>query len=222
MFKISLIMLFVIVSFTQVEKNKSVGQKKTKGTYFQNRKEKKLKCESDEFRGVKRKQVKTSVDSAPIQFYESLTELMNSLPADSLMINLCKLTKEDDLNRLEDEKRNVQLKNVFIHAIKRELDNDFHLIIGDGNGNFFNVENSGLPPENSQHYQLLLEARRQFENRFGEMCSGKYTSYKKPIAIEIEGSLFYDIDHRPGAVGPKGLRPKTAWEVHPITKMIFK
>jgi hypothetical protein len=37
--------------------------------------------------------------------------------------------------------------------------------------------------------------------------------------VLIEGSLFFDIDHAAGVVGPEGKRPKKAWEIHPITKI---
>ena len=36
------------------------------------------------------------------------------------------------------------------------------------------------------------------------------------------GSLFYDISHSPGTVGPQGLRPGTAWEIHPVTSIVFE
>ena len=31
--------------------------------------------------------------------------------------------------------------------------------------------------------------------------------------------LIYDIDHAPGVVGPSGMRPRTSWEIHPVTKL---
>jgi len=42
---------------------------------------------------------------------------------------------------------------------------------------------------------------------------------KKPIAVEVQGSLFYDIDHEPGVVGPLDMQPRTAWEIHPISEL---
>jgi hypothetical protein len=37
--------------------------------------------------------------------------------------------------------------------------------------------------------------------------------------VTVEGSLFYDVDHAPGAVGPRDMKPTTAWEIHPITQI---
>jgi hypothetical protein len=37
--------------------------------------------------------------------------------------------------------------------------------------------------------------------------------------VRIEGSLFFDVDHAAGAVGPANMKPKSAWEMHPITKI---
>lgn len=182
----------------------------------------KLDCTSDEFRGKKRAAVKTAVVSATLQNYGSLDEFMQSLQADSTMTRLCKASTTTSTLRIEAEQRNVRVKNVFIYAIVREDDNDFHIIIGDEKGNYFNVENSGLPPENSPYYPALLKARKQFEDKFGEFCHSRYKKFEKPIEVEIEGSLFYDIDHKPGVVGPAGMRPTTSWEIHPVTDMKFK
>ena len=48
-------------------------------------------------------------------------------------------------------------------------------------------------------------------------ASDAYRKYTPPIAVDVEGSTFYDIDHPPGAVGPKDSKPTTAWEIHPVT-----
>jgi hypothetical protein len=38
-----------------------------------------------------------------------------------------------------------------------------------------------------------------------------------PVAVSVTGSLFWDGEHRfPNNVGPEGLRPTKAWEIHPI------
>jgi hypothetical protein len=40
-----------------------------------------------------------------------------------------------------------------------------------------------------------------------------------PTHVQVTGSLLYDIDHAAGAVGPTGHRPKSAWEIHPVTSI---
>jgi len=30
------------------------------------------------------------------------------------------------------------------------------------------------------------------------------------------------VDHAAGVVGPQGMRPSTAWEIHPVTKIEFE
>jgi len=38
-----------------------------------------------------------------------------------------------------------------------------------------------------------------------------------PVAVSVTGSLLWDGEHRsPNNVGPEGLRPTKAWEIHPI------
>jgi hypothetical protein len=49
-----------------------------------------------------------------------------------------------------------------------------------------------------------------------------YRKYNHPIPVIVEGSLFFDIDHVAGVVGPQGMRPTTAWEIHPITKLVLQ
>ena len=34
-------------------------------------------------------------------------------------------------------------------------------------------------------------------------------------------SAGFDVDHAAGVVGPGNFKPKTAWEIHPITKLEF-
>src|SRR5437879_2768710 len=42
-----------------------------------------------------------------------------------------------------------------------------------------------------------------------------------PVHVRITGSIFFDVDHAAGVVGPGNFKPKTAWEIHPITKLEF-
>lgn len=177
-------------------------------------------CNNDFFVGHDRTIAKTSIAQAPIQEFNSLLELFSTLPPDEFMWNhKPKITRAYNSLRVIEENRNVLIRNVFIVAIYREDDNEFHVIISDLQGNFMNIEISGLPTPDSPYYQNLLYVRNKFKSKFGNICSVK--KIKIPIRVIIVGSLFYDVDHKPGIVGPKGMKPKTSWEIHPITDIIF-
>jgi hypothetical protein len=82
-----------------------------------------------------------------------------------------------------------------------------------------NAEISGLPPHGSRSFSTLKNARNEFESLFGdELMSGGYTQFT-PTHMRITGSLFYDIDHPAGAVGPRRHVPASAWEIHPVTSI---
>lgn len=183
----------------------------------------KLDCITDDFHGEHRKAAKTTVAKADTVVYTTLGKFIKSLPADDVMLSQG-ISKKATSKRVAAENRNVSLKAVYIYAIKREPDNDYHIIIGNypNNGVYFNVENSGLPKSTIYGYKAIKNARKQIEGYFGEYCSEKYLIFKSPIPIEITGSLFFDVDHKAGIVGPKGYRPATAWEIHPITNITFK
>jgi len=181
-----------------------------------------LNCATDNFSGNDRKACKLSLASATMENFTSLNSFLQSLKPDAQMMADPAIKKDANNKRVAAEKRNVKVKNVFIFAIKRESDNDYHIIIGDGNNHFFNIECSGLPAPQASSSATLKKVRKQIEDFFGELCITKYTTFKPGIKTEITGSLFYDIDHKPGVVGPEGFRPKTAWEIHPISNVIFK
>ena len=51
----------------------------------------------------------------------------------------------------------------------------------------------------------------------------RYVKFDPPIPVRVTGSLFWDIEHPPpNTVGPTDRRPKTAWEIHPVTKIEFE
>ncbi|HRH03421.1 MAG TPA: hypothetical protein PLN13_09250 [Bacteroidia bacterium] len=181
-----------------------------------------LDCETDDYHGKDRKASKLSIVNASTEAFNSLNSFIETLKDDNSMINNSQISRDENNKRVKDEKRNIKLSNIFIYAMKREPDNDYHIIIGDENGLYFNIENSGLPDENQGDFNRLAKARKEVEDYFGEACNSNYQKFDPPIPVEIEGSIFYDIDHRPGAVGPEGFKPKTSWEIHPITKIVFK
>ncbi len=87
-----------------------------------------------------------------------------------------------------------------------------------------NVEVSGIPVggTNANRTQLIA-VRDQFKQAFNLGATGPQ-GYKRPhvpVPVRITGSLFWDVDHPPGAVGPGDLKPQTAWEIHPVSAMEF-
>lgn len=118
------------------------------------------------------------------------------------------------------ERRNVAI-DVLLLAVKHEPDNDYHLIVGDPGcqqpGCFFNVEISGLPMPEHPDFDALLKAQDDFEVFIDHTpVDGSYHYWEDPPRARVSGSLFYDISHGPGQVGPQGMRPWTAWEIHPV------
>ena len=98
------------------------------------------------------------------------------------------------------------------------------MIHGDGpdaeNPVYLNVEVSGIPVGGTNaNRKQLIAVRDQFKAAFdlGRTGPNSYQRPDEPIPIRITGSLFWDIDHRPGAVGPDYLKPMTSWEIDPVS-----
>lgn len=89
-----------------------------------------------------------------------------------------------------------------------------------------NVEVSGLPAANSPFLTMLSAARNEFKAFFtangNALPMSGYDKYDPPIPIKVTGSLFFDVDHVPPAVGPTGMKPLTAWEIHPVSDIQFE
>ena len=179
------------------------------------------------FRGVDRKSPKTSIASAGREDFDDLDELIDSLEDDDDMLNHNPPIERDTMVRAAEEKRNVRV-NAWIYAIKYEADQDWHVIIGTdpslGPATFFNAEVSGLPGNAASSYQKLLSVRKALANLFdNELPTGSgYRKYTEPIPVIVDGSLFFDVDHAAGTVGPAGMRPTTAWEIHPVTRLTLQ
>jgi hypothetical protein len=181
---------------------------------------------SENFAGTARKRAKTSIADADEAEFASVLDLVASLPSDASMIDRDpEISSSATSDRVEEEQLNVTVDG-FLYAASREDDNDYHLIIGDNiprpQREYMNVEVSGLPAS-GPFREPLKESRQQFKDFFGsDLPGGSYDFYTPPIPVRISGSLFYDIDHRPGAVGPGSHKPRTAWEIHPITAIEFE
>src|SRR5262245_47036526 len=186
-------------------------------------------ADDDEFHPSSKPQrlvAKLSVAPGPVEVFANIDDLRKSLPAEAVMMkHNPRITKATDFDRVEEEKRNVCV-TAFIYSISREGDNDFHVIIGgdpdDPDRLYMNVEVSGLPPVGNPFRAQLQTAREQFKKFFGAHLPGRgFHDVGEPIAVQITGSLFYDISHKPDVPGPRDRKPHTSWEIHPVTDIQF-
>ena len=178
-----------------------------------------------QFRGTDRKGAKTSIASGSTESYDTLVPLVASLPADDQMLNHTPVIARTTNTRMTEEERNVHV-DAWIYAMKYETDQDWHMIIGtdpsaSGTPTFFNAEISGLPPASAASFAQLSDARNSLGALLNNNLPGSsgYRKFNEPIAITLEGSLFFDVDHAAGVVGPNNMQPQTAWEIHPVTKL---
>jgi hypothetical protein len=181
---------------------------------------------SEEFMGHDRRIAKTSIADASVENVGGLAAVLNSLPTDHAMLNHDpEITEHEDSDRGEEESRNVHF-TAYLYATKKEDDNDYHLILGTtaspNHSRFMTAEVSGLPRTGPDRARLKVP-RKAFQDEFADSPIGaQYRKFSNPIPVEVTGSLFFDVDHRAGVVGPEGLKPKTAWEVHPVTEIVFE
>lgn len=174
-----------------------------------------------------RGKAKTTYAAAMIEEFPDLPSLILSLPTDEAMLELTGGSKEWDFDRTPPEQRNVRVI-AYVFAIAKESDNDYHLIVDDDgqieDGAKLNVEVSGVPTEGPDA-QAVLEVRNGFKAHFGGSPPKKYKKNDEfafaPKRVLIEGSLFFDTDHPAGTVGPEGYRPGSAWEIHPVRRIVF-
>lgn len=164
---------------------------------------------------------------APTELYTSVADFKrNALDADHMLDLFMRDGIEPRLrtgansDRHPSERRNVAI-DVLLYAVKHEPDNDYHLIVGDPDCQksecFFNIEVSGLPLASHPDFDALKAAQSGFEAFIAHASvGGSYHYWNEPPRARVSGSLFYDISHPPGDVGPKGMRPWTAWEIHPV------
>ncbi len=180
----------------------------------------------DIYIGHDRKAAKLSVGTGSPEEFPLVQNVLATLRSDDEMMNYDPpITRDADSQRVTEEQRNVAV-DAYLYAAKKETnDNDFHLILGDdpslGGGPYMNAEISGLPTGGPFRGKLTT-ARGQFKDLINLTeaqlpGTGKYERYEPPIPVRVSGSLFYDVDHPPGAVGPAYAKPDTAWEIHPIT-----
>jgi hypothetical protein len=188
---------------------------------------------NDTFDGKDRKAPKTTIlVDAGVEEFATVAALIATLPTDEDMKQLSGITR-DTMTRADAEKRNVRVTG-FVYAFKKEDDNDYHIILGDPPGTgppvYLNVEVSGIPVGGAAaNRATLTTVRNDFKAAFQIGPTGP-SKYKRPhdefgqlssVPVQITGSLFWDVDHPAGAVGPDDLKPKTAWEIHPVSAITF-
>jgi hypothetical protein len=176
------------------------------------------------FKGSARAHAKTTVAHAEVEKFGDLPALIASIPTDRKMLSY-KPRIDRDTPRVAEELRNVAVC-AWIVATKKEDDNDYHIILSDDSGTIFmTAEMSGIPSIGSKlNRKRLFNSRSTFEAFVAEdgRKTSNYTGWGDAVPVYVEGSLFYDTEHKPGVVGPAFARPKTSWEIHPISKILFE
>jgi hypothetical protein len=180
--------------------------------------------DSNVFKGVARAHAKTTLAHAKLKKFSGLDSLIATIPTDEFMLNY-EPPIDQDTPRVKEELINVGVC-AWIVATKNEDDNDYHIMLSNQDGSiFFNAEMSGIPPTGSKaNRKKIFNARAIFEafvEKDGRR-TGSYTGWGDAVPVYVEGSLFYDSEHRPGKVGPAFARPKSSWEIHPISKIVFE
>jgi hypothetical protein len=89
---------------------------------------------------------------------------------------------------------------------------------------YFNAEGSGLPGNAAPAFAKLKKVRQALVDVYGDLLpkGTNYRAFTVPAPVVVDGSLFFDVDHPAGEVGPQKpvkMQPKTAWEIHPITSL---
>jgi hypothetical protein len=180
----------------------------------------------DDYTGTDRGQAKTTPAKGTPQVYDDLAMLLGDLPSDNAMLNYDPpITRDYSSPRVTEETKNVTV-TAYLYAAKHETDNDFHLILGrtatEPNGTYLMTsEVSGLPADEPSR-SLLRKPRNGLKAYFANHPLGSsYRVFVDPIPVRVTGSLFFDVDHLAGVVGPSPYRPQTAWEIHPVTSFEF-
>ncbi len=181
---------------------------------------------SEVFKGKFRLEAKTSYAHGAKEKLTDVESLLNGLPTDAQMTAQHHELVAKDKNhqnhqpRIPEEKRNVTVK-AWLYWVGHQRDNDYHLILGDtseltSQTVFMNAEISGLPPGKPTQQPFV----RLRDNLRKVLTTSVKGAFKKPVPVHVTGSLLWDGEHRnPHNVGPKkpvDIRPKKAWEIHPI------
>jgi hypothetical protein len=181
----------------------------------------------DRFSGTSRRVAKTTVFTGEAEDFKTVAALLDSLPSNEEMRDK-KISSAPTSKRVEEERKNVRVRG-YVYAFKKERDKDYHVIIGDAPGaanpRYMNVEVSGIPIAGTDENRAKLWAvRKAFQAAFGLGAAGPDSYFRPdpPVPVRVTGSLFWDVDHEePPFVGPQSYKPKTAWEIHPVSGIEF-
>lgn len=186
-------------------------------------------CKSDIFQGCIRGKIKTTMLAGTPTPFNTVRQLLASLPKDETM-KAMKLSWFEDAERAKPERQNVWIKKAYLHMIYREPDNDFHLIIGDNpdveQSILMNVEISGIPRGASEETTArFMKVRKQIINhtRMGDIKCGRVLGPLSPAIpiTKLIGTLFFDDPHEAGEIGRNGVKVLRAWEIHPVKEIVF-
>jgi len=184
----------------------------------------------DTYAGTSRGDVKTSIcHGAQQKTFTTLNQLLTWLPDDDVIWDRNPpVSTARDSPRIAEENWLVTV-DAYLWAAKREPDNDYHLILGRAPWQFkkfMTIEISGLPKSGHPDRPALKTVRDDFKAYFADSLPGSsgYAIYDDPIPVQVTGCLFFDASHHAGQVGPRalGTRPKTTWEIHPVTEIVFE
>lgn len=183
--------------------------------------------------GKYRGDVKTSFYTTPdgrlgtFFHYETLADLLDALPTDEDMraSTVWSLAGAPAV-RLVDEQVNVEVPAYIVAVKPGEDDHDLHVIVSDQprgrNRVFMNVEVSGLP-RNGVRVADFARARAEIRAILADVddpsAGSSYIRIDPPPPVLVQGSLFFDGDHRAGCgncPGPAFAKPSTVWEIHPV------
>ncbi len=187
---------------------------------------------SEVFKGKFRPEAKTSYARSAKEKVTDVESLLNGLPTDAQMTEQHHELVAKDKNhqnhvpRIPAETRNVTVK-AWLYWVGHQSDDDYHLILGDtseltSQTVFMNAEISGLPPGKPSQ-QPFVRLRDDLRKVLA-ISPNKKGAFVNPLPVRVTGSLLWDGEHRnPHNVGPKkpvDIRPKKAWEIHPIHDLV--
>jgi hypothetical protein len=156
--------------------------------------------------------------------YDTLVDLLDSLPSDQEMRQLATWRPTGPPSRLAEENQNVEVSANIVAVKPGEDDHDLHVIISDrprgASREFMNVEVSGLPRDHVNEADFV-RVRSEIRSILPEVGagSGGYIRIVPPARVLIQGSLYFDGDHNAGCQscpGPAYAKPTTVWEIHPV------
>jgi hypothetical protein len=182
---------------------------------------------SETFTGSYRPEAKTSFAAGTPENHPSLGSIFDALPNDEQMARQFPALLSLGNNhtpRVAPEKRNVRV-HAWIYRVAWKGDRDFQVVLGDtpqltSTTTFVNCEISGLP--RTDPARAPFAARRADIRAILAEHRQESGLFYQPVPVSVAGSLLWDGEHRAHHSGPDELKPKTAWEIHPIQEITDK